>query len=117
MIDVMSCSHTGIPDVAPPGDVIREKLKEMMPPDGWTQADLADVIGKDVTVVNRIINGRTGITARTACMLADAFGTTAEFWMHLGSAWKLAKCRPASNLLKAIRRRSKRMSKVKHEHA
>lgn len=109
----MSLSHTHPSRAGCPGDVIQEKLNEK----GWTQTTLADVMDRPVSVVNRIINGRIGITAWTAHQLAEAFDTDARYWMDLETAYKLGNHRPAGDLLKAIRRRADEMSKVKHVHA
>jgi HTH-type transcriptional regulator / antitoxin HigA len=71
----------------PPGDFIREELEAR----GWTQGDLATVIGRPLQVVNAIINGRKSITPETAVSLGAAFGTSAVFWLNLEAAYRLAK--------------------------
>ena len=43
-----------------PGEILRE---EFLVPLGLTQKELADHLGCDVKVVNRIVNGRTSVTA------------------------------------------------------
>jgi len=62
-----------------PGEILRE---EFLHPLGMTQKQLADHLGCDVKVVNRIVNGRTSVTAEMALKLGAAFRTTAEFWMN-----------------------------------
>lgn len=62
-----------------PGDILRE---EYLGPLGMTQAQLADHLGCDVKVVNRIVNGRTSVTADMALKLGATFRTSAEFWMN-----------------------------------
>jgi addiction module HigA family antidote len=42
-----------------PGEILSE---EFLKPLGMTQQGLADHIGCDVKVVNRIVNGRTSVT-------------------------------------------------------
>ena len=69
----------------PPGDFIREELDAR----GWTQEDLAKILGKPLPTVNQIIRGKRGIIANTAKRLGAAFGTSAEFWMNLEAAWQL----------------------------
>ena len=39
--------------------------------------------------INDIVNEERGLTAHTALRLARYFGTTAEFWMNMQSAWEL----------------------------
>ena len=52
----------------PPGDHIREEIEFR----GWTQAELAEIMGRPVPVINELINGRKAITARTARELEAA---------------------------------------------
>jgi len=51
-----------------------------------SQKQLADHIGCDIKVINRIINGRTSVTAEMAIKLSAAFNTTAEFWLNAQQA-------------------------------
>jgi HTH-type transcriptional regulator / antitoxin HigA len=73
-------------EVFPPGEFIKEELEAR----GWTQEDLADILGRDLRLVNEIITGKRGITPETAKGLGDAFGTDAQFWMNLESAYRLS---------------------------
>ncbi len=78
----------------PPGDHIREEIEYR----GWSQADLARIMGRPIQVINQIINGRKAITARTARELEAALGTSAETWMNLETSYRLhveAKADPA----------------------
>jgi HTH-type transcriptional regulator / antitoxin HigA len=70
-----------------PGEFLREELKAR----GWTQADLADILRRPVSLVNKIITGKRGISAKTAWGLAAAFGTTPELWMKLETAYRLSR--------------------------
>lgn len=69
-----------------PGDVIREKLNER----GWTQADLAEVIGKPLPAINEIIQGRRSITPDMAIALAAVFEISAIEWIQMDAKQKLA---------------------------
>jgi addiction module HigA family antidote len=71
-----------------PGQILAE---EFLNPLGLTQKQVADHIGCDVKVINRIVNGRTSITAEMAIKLAAAFRTTAEFWLNAQQAVDLYK--------------------------
>ena len=66
-----------------PGEILRE---EFLVPLGLTQKELADHLGCDVKVVNRIINGRTSVTAAMALKLGATFRTTPEFWLNAQKA-------------------------------
>jgi addiction module HigA family antidote len=69
-----------------PGEIL---LKEFLEPMGITQVELAKSIGVPVQRVNTLINGKRGITATTALLLARRLQTSAEFWMNLQAAWDL----------------------------
>jgi HTH-type transcriptional regulator / antitoxin HigA len=73
-------------EVFPPGEFVRDELEER----GWTQADLAEIMRRPKAAINMIITGKKGITAETATELASAFGTSAEFWLNLDSAYRLS---------------------------
>jgi len=51
-----------------------------------TQRHLADHLGYDIKVVNRIVNGRSSVTAEMALKLAAPFRTTPEFWLNAQKA-------------------------------
>ena len=66
-----------------PGEILRE---EFLSPLGLTQRELADHLGCDVKVVNRIVNGRSSVSAEMAIKLGAAFATSAEFWLNAQKA-------------------------------
>jgi len=66
-----------------PGEILRE---EFLKPLAMTQAELAQHLGCDVKVVNRIVNGRSAITADMAIRLGAAFRMTPEFWLNAQQA-------------------------------
>jgi HTH-type transcriptional regulator/antitoxin HigA len=86
-------------DVFPPGEFIKEELEAR----GWTQDDLAEILGRPLRAVNDIINAKRGITPDTAKGLGAAFGTSAQLWMNLESIYRLSleKNRPESISRKA----------------
>jgi addiction module HigA family antidote len=47
-----------------------------------TQRKLAGHLGCDIKVINRIVNGRSAVTAEMALKLAATFGTTPDFWLN-----------------------------------
>jgi addiction module HigA family antidote len=71
--------------VFPPGEYLRDELKER----GWTQGDLAKVIGRPLQAVNEIIRGKKRITAETAKAIALAFGTSPELWLNMQTYYDL----------------------------
>jgi addiction module HigA family antidote len=66
-----------------PGEILRE---EYLIPLGMTQKQLANHLGCDVKVVNRLVNGRTSVTAEMALKLGATFRTTAGFWLNAQKA-------------------------------
>ncbi|KKM94862.1 hypothetical protein LCGC14_1194110, partial [marine sediment metagenome] len=67
----------------PPGEILAE---EFLKPMNLTQKQLADHLGCDVKVINRIVNNRTSITAEMAVKLGFALGTSPEFWLNAQQA-------------------------------
>ncbi|HBF11887.1 MAG TPA: addiction module antidote protein, HigA family [Deltaproteobacteria bacterium] len=65
------------------GEILQE---EYLSPLGLTQKEFADHIGTDVKVINRLVNGRTSITAPLALKLAAALNTSPEFWLNAQKA-------------------------------
>ena len=76
-------------DVPPPGHFIREELEAR----GWTQRDLAYVLGITESAVNLIISGKRGISADMAKALGDAFDVPAELFANLQNSYALARAR------------------------
>src|SRR3972149_2287783 len=66
-----------------PGEILRD---EFLIPLGMSQKQLADHLGCDLKVVNRIVNGRTSVTAEMALKLGATFRTTPEFWLNAQKA-------------------------------
>ncbi|MEK6608076.1 MAG: HigA family addiction module antitoxin [Myxococcota bacterium] len=73
-----------------PGKILS---KEFLGPLGMTRKQLADHLGCDVKVVNRIVNGRTSVTAEMALKLAASFRTSPEFWLNAQKAVDLHEAR------------------------
>lgn len=66
-----------------PGEILQE---EYLKPLGLTQKQLADHIGYDLKVINRIVNGHSAVSAEMAVRLAAALNTTPEFWLNAQQA-------------------------------
>jgi addiction module HigA family antidote len=69
-----------------PGEIL---LEEFLKPMNMSQVDLAKKIGIPVQRINMFVNGKRACTAQTALLLAREFGTSAEFWMNLQTAYDL----------------------------
>ncbi len=73
-----------------PGEVLRE---EFMVPLGLSGRALARELGVPSNRITEIVAGERTITAETAIMLGERFGTSAEFWLNLQMAHDLEKAR------------------------
>jgi len=74
-----------------PGQVLEEKF---LAPLGVTHAALARHVRLSERTILEIVHGRRRITARTAWLFAQAFGTDPEYWMQLQVAWSLSRSEP-----------------------
>lgn len=78
-----------------PGVVL---LREFLEPMNISQTALAQHTGIYVNRINEIVNEKRRVSARTAWLLAAAFGTSPEFWLSLQSSYDLAKHRPTHSV-------------------
>ena len=69
-----------------PGEILNE---EFIKPLALTQKQLADHIGVDIKVINRIIKERTGISPIVAVKLGYALKTSDDFWLNAQTALDL----------------------------
>lgn len=68
-----------------PGRILLRELEAR----GWSQRDLAAIIGRPYQAINQIVRGSKRITPETARELAQAFGTSPELWMNLEVNYRL----------------------------
>ncbi|MDO8587670.1 MAG: helix-turn-helix domain-containing protein [Armatimonadota bacterium] len=87
-------------EVFPPGDFIKEEIEER----GWSQIELAEIMGCYPADVSGLISGKRSITPEIAKALGSAFGVSAQYWMNLESTYRLHKAGDADD---AIARRSR----------
>jgi HTH-type transcriptional regulator / antitoxin HigA len=76
-------------EVFPPGEFISDELEVR----GWTEADLAEILGRPLKAVGEILTGQTAITPETATGLGEALGVDPRFWMDLESAYRPSRVR------------------------
>jgi len=76
-----------IAEAFPPGEFILDELDAR----GWSQIELAEIIGCSPTVVNSWVKGKRALTAQTAKQLADAFGMNAQWWINIQTYYDLWK--------------------------
>lgn len=68
-----------------PGEILKGELEEL----NINASTLAKMLIVPPNRVIDIIKGRRSVTADTALRLSRFFGTTAEFWLHLQTAYDL----------------------------
>jgi len=75
-----------------PGEIL---LEEFLKPMQISQNGLARAIGVPPRRINEIVLGRRSVTADTALRLAQAFGTSVQFWMGLQNEYAVREAREA----------------------
>ena len=75
-----------------PGEILHE---EFMQPMKLSANALAQRLQVTAARVNEIKRGRRGISADTAWRLAQALGTTAQFWLNLQNDYDLKQAKQA----------------------
>lgn len=83
-----------------PGEVL---LEEFLNPMDISQNRLARAMDVPPRRINEIVHGKRAVTADTALRLAQALGTSEQFWMGLQADYDLEEARKSSgNKLKKI---------------
>ncbi|MGA3107325.1 MAG: HigA family addiction module antitoxin [Terriglobales bacterium] len=72
-----------------PGFYIKEEMEER----GWSQRDLAFILGSTDQALNPLLSGKRGISPEMAKALGEAFDVPAEFFANLQQAYDLAQAR------------------------
>lgn len=83
-----------------PGSFIKEELEER----GWTQNDLAYVLGCPAQSVNLLVNEKKGISPEMAKALGKAFSVSPEFLSNLQNLYDLSQAKePSEDIEKRAR--------------
>lgn len=85
-----------------PGPRITKELEAR----GWSQKDLAEVLGRPLQAINEIVNKSKQVTPETAVQLGQAFGTTAEFWANLEALYRVRLAKKTAEV-SGVERRSR----------
>jgi len=70
-----------------PGEVLKDELEAR----GWSQVEFAEILGVSPRLVSEILSAKRAITPATAKAIGAAFGTSAQIWLNLESAYQLEK--------------------------
>jgi len=68
-----------------PGEILAEELDEIT----VTPTELARQLRVPANRITQIVQGKRGITGDTALRLGHWFGTSAQFWLNLQSAYEI----------------------------
>jgi addiction module HigA family antidote len=68
-----------------PGEILADELEEL----GVTPTELSRQINVPPNRITQIIKGQRNVTGDTALRLGHWFGTSAQFWLNLQSAYDI----------------------------
>ena len=88
---------------------VGEILKETLAQRGWSQTDLAEVMGQSRLTVHSLVNGRKAVDAAIAIALGAALGPNAAYWLNIDSEHRLAN---ANVSVSDVERRAKIFNKA-----
>src|SRR6478609_6161560 len=77
-----------------PGEAIKSELEKR----GWTQYDLAAVLGKHQPAINELIQSKRSVTPEMAVALGSAFGNEPAYWLRLDSAYRVSLLEPNADI-------------------
>jgi addiction module HigA family antidote len=80
-----------------PGEYL---LEEYLKPLNLSARQLADALDIPHNRISDIVRERRGVTADTALRMGRYFGTTAQFWINLQTAYDLANAQATTDLSK-----------------
>lgn len=98
-----------IPKNRPPTSAGEILLEEFLKPMGMTQTALAEEMSVPLQRVNTLINGKRAVTADTALLLSEIFGTSPEFWMNLQAQRDLYEARLRRDANRPVRSTASRV--------
>jgi len=78
-----------------PGEFIQEVYLE---PFGITGRQLSEKLGVSPSTLNRVLNGKSGISSEMALRLSKALGRTPESWLAMQDHFDLWQARQSVNL-------------------
>lgn len=84
-----------------PGEILEKEFLSRLPGEA-TQADIADRLGISRPRLSLLLRGKRSVTPDTALRLAQAFGTTPEFWMKAQAQWDLDDARRCRKRMREV---------------
>lgn len=87
-------------DPVHPGELV---LHDCLEPLGLSITDGAKVLGVSRQALSSLVNGRAAISIDMAIRLEKAFGSTADCWLRMQTAWDIARARERADDIKVER--------------
>jgi len=72
-----------------PGGIVKDCIGDL----GLSVTDAAKILDVTRPTLSRVINGKSAISPEMALRLSIAFGSTAEMWLRMQTAYDLAQAR------------------------
>jgi addiction module HigA family antidote len=82
-----------------PGGIIKDCLADL----GLSVTDAAKVLDVARPTLSRVIHGKSAISPEMAIRLSIAFGSTAEMWLRMQTAYDLAQARAQADAIRVER--------------
>lgn len=72
-----------------PGGIVKDCIEDL----GLSVTDAAKILDVARPTLSRVLNGKSAISPEMAIRLSVAFGSTAEMWLRMQTAYDLAQAR------------------------
>jgi len=82
-----------------PGGIVKDCIEDL----GLSVTDAAKILDVTRPTLSRIINGKSAISPEMAIRLSTAFGSTAEMWLRMQTAYDLAQARANASTIQVQR--------------
>ena len=82
-----------------PGGIVKDCIADL----GLSVTDAAKVLDVARPTLSRVINGKSAISPEMAIRLSIAFGSTAEMWLRMQTAYDLAQARAQADAISVER--------------
>jgi HTH-type transcriptional regulator/antitoxin HigA len=69
---------------------VGKHIKDELHTRGWTQSDLACIMGRKASEISNLMSGRRQLSPGLAQELGAIFGRTAEYWLNIDNAYRLS---------------------------
>ena len=94
-MDERKMSERKIAEAFPVGEFIKEELEAR----NWSQMELAEIIGRQPSVVSDLILGKRSMSPELAKAFGRAFNTDAEYWMNLDTIYQLWRMQDSDDVI------------------